>query len=413
MPDKLSTVWKFGPHGELSVGSIDWKETAQFAGSAVVAGIALAYFDLLYAPLVIIGFFACLLAGRLTRIRGSDDLRNQLIAFCWLMFAIPSVFGLIAYFVAQRWDKSFGAIAWSVFFWSLVLVLGYFNVNRLLQWEPPVWWIFLWGSESPYAANDPRDLARMLSQMETDAEMLVDIPDVQQEMPELQAAWEKRDLQQVSILLHEVTEASQQIWGLANLVLNRALQYTDIARGLVAVVTAFSEAALEGKEPSPYKLVRAGKRARSEMARLIPKSLTARGIQQSSNTITRGGGRALAQSIMGKAPPLVSVAVFAATLVADQVYLSRTLRRLKDAEGEVMKALNAVVGDLAQVRTLLKSRFIPDMERVVALCDKFRVAIEGVDDPAEFLRPEAKERIEELRVVVTEAKMLMATMGTQ
>ncbi len=182
----------------------------------------------------------------------------------------------------------------------------------------------------------------------------------------LAEAWERRDTEEISVALELIQRRMYQAWGVNIARLDEIVQKRHLAHELAATYLWRAKIVLDELR-FDLRTVAAGNglRASGETQYTIPKSLRYGAIRQYKLAFYSSGSRAMAYATAGQMNPWLAVIAALVGIVGAQVYDSRALRRLKEAEGQLTVLAGSILGDDRLIVTLIQTRFLPDIERLV------------------------------------------------
>jgi hypothetical protein len=282
----------------------------------------------------------------------------------------------------------------------------YYDGKRLLTWEPP-------SSKAPPPDVSLDDLKAMREEIGWGQTSLASLPVFDDKRPELVDAWEKRDPPRIAHLLQQGNLETQESWKRASATLNRALSYTDRARHKLNGLLAQTEQRL-----APFNInyqsieVERSKQAHVEMTAAIPKSLTVKRINAQNMAFIQGGGRAVAQGAFGQLPPLAAVAAIGISVIAHYAYKSRTLRRLKEAQGQLLVNSQAARGDFTTLDSVFTTRLIPQFDGMISVVTLLESGLADLKpETVDANDPGQRDKALQLAFALIEGKKLVSTMA--
>lgn len=397
--------WKHGPEGELSLGPINWPRFAQLLAYIWLPMFVLIHYaDWSWAEFIIL-FAAPFMASRLARLKGTAALVEGAEAY-WFWLFVGAAAGLLA--LCWLAARAGSGLTDAIYAGGTLAFLGatvfHYTPTRLLTWEPST-------SKIPPLNVSLDDLKAMREEIGWAKISLSSLPVFDDKRPELVDAWDQRDPPRIAHLLQEGNLVTQESWKRASAALNRALAYTDRARHKLNGLITQTEQRL-----APFNInyqaieVERSKQAHVEMTAPIPKSLTVKRINAQNTAFIQGGSRAVAQGAYGQLPPLAAVAAIGIAVAAHFIYKSRTLRKLKDTQGQLLVNSQAARGDFATLESVFTTRLIPQFDGMISVASRLE---SGLDD----LTPEAvdatdaaqRDKALQLAFALIEGKKLVST----
>ncbi len=397
-------VWWHGPDGELGVGAVQWPQFRLLMTWVWLPSFVFLFFSFNWAT-VLICFCSVFAIVRLSRLDGTPALVEEATKHWGLIFGGASVALFVLHLLDRDSDSSFlGTLYFfggTGYFFATTI---YFKSQRLLSWEPP--------RAKAVAAADVSmdDLKGMREEIEWAQSSLLSLPVFDDKQPDLLKAWESRDPPRIAHLLQQGSTVTQESWKRAISVHNRAASYTDRARSKLNGLLAQTEQRL-----APFNLdyktieIERSKLGQVEFTTAIPKNLTVKRINAQNSAFIQGGSKAVAQSTFRQLPPLAAVAAIAFAIVAHQVYKSRTLRRLKDAEGQLVVNAEAARGDFSTIHTVLLTRIIPQFDSMVAIVLRLETGLNELVPNFGVTNAAQRDKALQLAFVMIEGKKLVAT----
>lgn len=386
---------RYGPgYTQLGYGAPTWrgfkKFFAKYGTFPAIAVVALGWYGF---PLVVLGVFllgATIFAYRISQFSGS--ITEDFVEHWGAAFLVASLVLIVGSWIILRLGGSSDNYGLLVMIYLVVII---FTLRDLMLDRPLLW-------RDAYSLNGIADLEKICKDFREDIankqvskepvnsdnggskknffdgdlsldqeglegareKFRIRIPRRLKKL-DLKEAWEYRDTEEVSIALTIVEKIICEFWGFNIYRLDEFVQRRHLAH-------AFAERFLLHAE---WTLERLGFDLRSvalsdrpevcgEKYYTIPRSLQRGAIARQKRAFSAAGGRAIASATMGQMHPLLALAVMLAAIIGAQVYDSRALRRLKDAEGQLKVTAKAVSGDNELIETLIMTRFVPDMERL-------------------------------------------------
>lgn len=399
-------IWTHGPKGTLSVGEVNttrlWRSMSLLVGSSVVL-IYLAQNTA--AADILCG--AIFLSVRLARFDGNTILVDERTSQWTGLFAIASVLLLVVHAVAGYSGNGFievlSSLAMAAFFFVFVI---YLTAARLINLD-------LERGKSAIADVSIDDLRAMREEIEAGRASFSSLPMFDTKEPALVDAWTKRDPQLIAALLQEGNLATQEGWSRVNTVFNRAQTYIDRARQKLSKLLVSAEQRLR-----PFNLnydaleIEGSKLGYLEMSAAVPKSLTAKRINAQNTAFIQGGSRAVAQGFTGNVHPLAAVAMVGVSIAAHFIYKSRTLRRLKDAEGQLTVNAQAVCGDRDMVNSVLVTRLLPQFDGMIDVISRLEDGMADLQpDTVDASSTAQRDKATKMAFALIEGRKLVATAG--
>jgi hypothetical protein len=231
----------------------------------------------------------------------------------------------------------------------------------------------------------------------------------------LDQAWDKKNVARIQELLEKGAwrnrSSSSQMVGIVNEIGERV----DIARGHLARVIRQSDRYLrpyqiDDNDPRIKRsLVVAGTTEAIVTAKTLPRRFdVARGVSSSVNQVVMNVSRNNISAGQGAAALLVTAAI---AVVAHGIHNSRSLRKLKDLEGQLAEQAEAVAGEIRTFTAIVEAQMRPQF---VALADSALL----IETYAELLRAAAAagagvstppRAAFDLKIALLEAKHLLST----
>lgn len=389
----------------MGLGPLNWSRFAQLVAYIWLPTFVLLYYTGISWAAFLILVAAPFMASRLARLEGTASLVEGaetywfwlfvaacigLLALCWLANSVESGLTNAAYTI--------GALAFTF------ATIFHYTPKRLLAWEPT-------GSKLPPPDATLDDLKAMREEIGWGQTSLSSLPVFDDTRPELVDAWEKRDPPRIAHLLQEGNLATQDSWKRASATLNRALAYTDRARHKLNGLITQTEQRL-----APFNInyqsieVERSKQAHVEMTAAIPKSLTVKRINAQNTAFIQGGSRAVAQGAYGQLPPLAAVAAIGIAVAAHFIYKSRTLRKLKDTQGQLLVNSQAARGDFTTLDSVFTTRLIPQFDGMISVASRLESGLSGLKAEAMDATDAAqRDKALQLAFALIEGKKLVST----
>ncbi|MGH6871247.1 MAG: hypothetical protein ACREHE_07060 [Rhizomicrobium sp.] len=398
-------VWWHGPEGELGTGPVQWDK---FWGLLLVVWLpglaAIFYFFPFQWAMVLTGFCAIFVIVRFSRLDGTEELVLQAMKYWGVMFGGAS----LALYVGERVDNG------SDSFLEVVNFLGglgyvyattiYFTSQRLIAWEPK-------RSKTVAPRDIPlADLKRMGEELTRAQTTLLSLPVFDSKTAALANAWAVGDPENIADILQRGNQTTQESWKRAITLHNRAATYVDHARSKLNQLLTQAEQRLAQLNLDYKSLeIERSKLGQVEFARAIPQQLTVKRINAQFNAIVQSPGRVLAQVLGGRYPPLAMLFAVPLAIIAHFVYKSRTLRRLKDAEGQLAVNAEAARGDFSTIQTILTTRTIPQFDSMMVLIVRLDGGLHDLVSDTNMPTTTQRDRALQLAFVMIEGKKLVAT----
>ena len=184
-------------------------------------------------------------------------------------------------------------------------------------------------------------------------------------------AWEGKKIARIEVLLREGDARTRSAWDRATAIINKAGDHIDKARGNLSRLVQQSEQqlALFKIDARDVRLDRSGVltvEAKSVVSakRIGPGEFNYRGIPVALNNTM---GQAMRGNMSWQSAGAAALLTVAAVAVAYHINKSKTLRKLKDVEGELTLQSEAASGDIAMFQTLLATRILPQFEALMML----------------------------------------------
>lgn len=400
-------VWKHGPDGELGVGELNWAKLRQLMLVMWLPAAVLMFFSFNWATFLIF-CGAIPVSVRLARLEGTPLMVEGATTHWGVLFAVAAsgLFGarLLATNVETGLTNMAYALVALAFIYATVI---HFDAKKLLNWET------VKGKTVVAPETSIADLKAMRDGIESSRVSLASLPVFDDKKPELLKAWEDRNPQLISHLLQGANLQTQESWSRANSIFNRAQFYVDRARVKLNGLLPLMEQRL-----APYNLnyqaieVERSKLGHLEMSAAIPENLTVKRIDAQNTAFIQGGSKAVMDSAFGRLPPLVAVAFVGIVVAAHFIYKTRTLRRLKDAEGQLVINATAVRGDCTTVDSIFTTRLLPQFDGMIDVVARLEVGLadlqaDGVDTTSEAQRAKALQ----MAFALVDGRRLVATAG--
>lgn len=396
-------VWKHGPEGELGIGSINWPRFRQLLLMFGLPSVLLLYFDFGWATFFILcgSIFAL---TRLARFEGTPSLVETFTVHWGTLFAVAAGGLLVLQYLYDNVGGTLFGFAYGFGTLAFIYQVGTHDSKKLLAWEPP-------GSKLPPPDASLDDLKAMREEIGWGQSSLLSLPVFDDKRPELVDAWEKRDPPRIAHLLQEGNLETQESWKRASATLNRALSYTDRARHKLNGLLTQTEQRL-----APFNInyqsieVERSKQAHVEITAAIPKSLTVKRINAQNTAFIQGGSRAVAQGAFGQLPPLAAIAAVGISVVAHYAYKSRTLRRLKDAQGQLLVNAQAARGDFTTLDSVFATRLIPQFDGMIDVASRLENGLADLQpDAVDATSQSQRDKALQLAFALIEGKKLVST----
>lgn len=391
-------VWRYGPQGELSRGDFDHQRAWKHIGFLALGLIIGCYFF----PLVLFPAFIVFVCGigflyKLSRYRGTEAYLDKFQGYAHEQFAIPSL-ALLAYpyylpkvasWIGEPDTGGLSALLIGAYIWYVHWRLTHDKLWNAADTE-------VIGRQANGAAA-LEELAVMAQRLRENAAILREqggSDTLKTTQDKLAAAHEAKNHLEISRILDSLNEQSRTLMVATVSCLNRGIQFRERANlnlQAQALRSAMRMRLLSSEQQAKVALnadkvaLVTSKYLHAEMGRILPPKLTETGIGKYHANAGAAVGRTVAQGLLGKLPPILAILGVATTLILDQVYKSRLLRQLKDAEGEVFQTWHSAVGDRNTIIALVETRYVPDLELIANLCGQL-----SSQKPSEFGADEAK-----------------------
>jgi|GEM_PF-6129045 len=403
--DAQAPTWKHGPQGELGLGPIRWDRFREVAMTLCAPAFILFFFFGFNWATFLIFCASIVLSVRLARFDGTAKLVRDMTMHWTGVFAAASIGLLVLRFIANSSESGLVQAAYGL--GAVAYAFGaasYYDGKRLLGWEPPANQVVLPDATIP-------ELSAMREEIEMARLSLATLPVFDDKRADLCKAWEERDPPRIAHFLQEGNVQTQDSWSRCNTMFNHAQGYIDRARRKLNVMLVETE-----KRLKPFNInydaieVEGSKQGHLETSAAIPKNLTSKRINQQNTAFIQGGARAVAQGAYGQLPPLAAVAAIGIAVAAHFIYKSRTLRKLKDVEGQLTINAKAVRGDCDMVNSIFTTRILPQFD---GMLDVMRRLESGLSDLKAEGEPSPTDKDKALQVAfaLVEGRRLVATAG--
>lgn len=398
-------VWKHGPDGELGIGAFNWERFRQSMAMLWLPSLVLFFIVGFNWATFLISFGSIFLASRLARFEGTAKLLHDMTMHWSGLFIAASLGLLVLRYLANSFDNGLTNVAYGLGAVAYTFATTiYYDRKRLLGWEPP-------SSKLPPPDTSLDDLKAMREEIGWSQTSLASLPVFDEKRPELVAAWDQRDPPRIAHLLQAGNLETQESWKRASATLNRALSYTDRARHKLNGLLTQTEQRL-----APFNInyqsieVERSKQAHVEITAAIPKSLTVKRINAQNTAFIQGGSRAVAQGAFGQLPPLAAVAAIGISVVAHYAYKSRTLRRLKDAQGQLLVNAQAARGDFTTLDSIFATRLIPQFDGMISVAMRLESGLADLKpETMDSSDPAQRDKALQLAFALIEGKKLVST----
>jgi hypothetical protein len=230
--------------------------------------------------------------------------------------------------------------------------------------------------------------------------------------PEVDDAWRHENTREIAQILEAAHEQTIFQWAEINWLFNRALSQFDIARMALKRQIRDAKEGLEGFTIDPQLLQNEeGKKAHLEVWDALPASLAPERIIARYGGFLRAGGRVAFNAGSGETSLLAAILLLTTLAIAQRIYTSRILRRLREVEGQILLNESALKHDCAMFRTIIKTRLLPRIQAMEQVAEEIRDADFGLTihytDPVEIVNVH-KTR---LAIALLEGKRLTSHKG--
>jgi hypothetical protein len=393
-----------GPSGELGIGAVDWRKLPRLILILCLPALLVPWIFHSWATAFFCLCGAVPLSVRLARLGGTQSVVDQYVTHWIKIFAAGAGALLVLSFVAAGSGIVLYTAAALAFLYATTI---YFNSKKLLAWEPPP------DKAAPLPDIPISNLVSLRAELEVARVSLISLPVFDDAKPDLLDAWEKRDPAKIATLLHEGNRQTQESWSRANALFNQGQAGIDRARAKLSALLMQAETQLKPLNLDYCAItIERSKFGYLEMSAAIPKDLTANRITFKNNMIAQGGSRAMVESIAGKLPFWGAVIAVASAVIAHFVLKSRTLRRLKDTQGQLTVNAKAVRGDCATVDTLLTTRVLPQLTGMIDVMSRIETALASLQ--SEVVDPsnsDQRDKALQMAFALVEGRSLVATAG--
>lgn len=360
--DGLAEYIEIGPDGDFGIGPIDGARFRKLLLLIWLPSIVLLFFSFSWVTAGIC-LLALIVSHNLSRITGTPEVVDGTTWRCIGAFAAASA---ALFFISLVMPNSSNLLLAAIG----GLYLGFVLIGLSVDWLPA------WRSAPVVNALyqpevTPTELRALCIELDKVQMEMRQLPVFDEHEPELVTAWYARDASRIAELLQEGNRTTEEAWKDGATYYNEAVSNVERGRKKLWRLLILTETKLQSLHIDPRSIdIERSKYAHFTIGQAIPKNLRRKKIDARQSTFMRGAGNVAARGIVGNVPPLVALAVVSAAFVARQISESRTLRRLKDAEGQLKVNAQAAQGDLVLIATVLQTRIRPQLEAMADVIER-------------------------------------------